>query len=113
VARPPIAPPDQRHRTDARTGPPGAFILLALTLLIVAAIALGAARSYRDLSAARLRAAALERQITEADQRVEELVRRIERTRDDPVTWERLAREELGLVRPGDIVVMLPEAGEN
>jgi cell division protein FtsB len=44
---------------------------------------------------------------------VEELVRRIERTRDDPVTWERLAREELGLVRPGDIVVMLPEAGEN
>jgi len=29
---------------------------------------------------------------------------------DDSVVLERLAREELGLVRPGDTVVVLPQA---
>jgi cell division protein FtsB len=87
--------------------------LLALGVLIVAAIGFGTARAYRDLAAARQRAAALEREIAAAEERVAALTRRIDRTRDDPATWERLAREELGLVRPGEIVVLLPEAGEN
>jgi cell division protein FtsB len=104
--------PPSRKRGLKEPSPPG-LILLGLAVLIVAAIGFGAARSYRDLAAARARAAALEQQIAEAQERVAALERRIERTRDDPVTWERLAREELGLVRPGDIVVLLPEAGEN
>jgi cell division protein FtsB len=109
---PPILSADPRRPGDNRATPPW-MILLALAVLIVAAIGLGAARSYRDLAAARARAAVLESQIAGAEERVEALARRIERTRDDPATWERLAREELGLVRPGDIVVLLPEAGEN
>ena len=38
----------------------------------------------------------------------------IELLRHDPATLERLAREELGLVKPGDLVMLLPaeEAGE-
>jgi cell division protein FtsB len=110
---PPIAPPEHRRRADGKSSPPRALILLGMTFLIVAAIVFGAARGHRDLQAARLRASTLERQIALARERVAELERRIERTRDDPVTWERLAREELGLVRPDDIVVVLPEAGEN
>ncbi|HUP22476.1 MAG TPA: septum formation initiator family protein [Thermoanaerobaculia bacterium] len=110
---PTTAPQASRFRTDARPSPPGRLILIALTILIVAAIALGAARSHRDLAAARLRAAALDAQITAAEERIEALERRIERTRDDPATWDRLAREELGLVGAEDIVVLLPEASEN
>jgi len=69
---------------------------------------LAGARSSRDLGRARARASELSSQVAEAEARSAELERRIELLRDDPVTLERLAREELGLVRPHDVVVVLP-----
>jgi cell division protein FtsB len=79
-------------------------VLLFLLLLLGAA----GARSARDLAAARAREALLEERIAATEARVAELRRRIARLRDDPVTLERLAREDLGLVRPGDVVLVLP-----
>lgn len=84
---------------------------LAVGALLVA-VAFAGGRSFRDLGKARARAAELSSQIEEAEVRIDELERRIGLLRDDPVTLERLAREELGLVRPGDLVVVLPNAAE-
>ena len=90
-----------RHR-PARAlllGAAGCFLLLVLA---------AGWKSYRDLEAAREREAMLQSHIVETEQRVGELRRRIARLRDDPVALERLAREELGMVKPGDVVVVYP-----
>jgi cell division protein FtsB len=80
-------------------------------LLFVAVLGIAAWRSYHDLSAARQREHLLETRISETHHRIDELRGRIERLRSDPGTLERLAREDLGMVRPGDVVIELPETG--
>ena len=42
----------------------------------------------------------------------DELVRRIERLRSDPATLERLAREQYRMMRPDDLVIVIPEDPE-
>jgi cell division protein FtsB len=69
-------------------------------------------KSYRDLSIAQEREARLERRIEQASERVEILESRVELLRDDPATLERLAREQRGLVLPGDLVMVLPAASD-
>ena len=82
----------------------GAVVAGALLLLGVAGV-----RSWRDLSAARAREAALAGEIAAAEERIARLHARIERLKTDPSTLERLAREELGMVVPGDVVIVLPQ----
>ena len=85
----------------------GALVVFALLLL-----ATGALRGGRELVAARARERALAVQASAAEQRIAALRHRIERLNKDPATLERLAREELGYVRPGDVVIVLsPAAG--
>lgn len=81
----------------------GAVVVGALLLLAVAAV-----KSWQDLAVARARQAALEQAITEAEGRIEQLHGKIERLKTDPSTLERLAREQLGMVRQGDVVIVLP-----
>ena len=64
-------------------------------------------RVYHELSRARQQEADLERQIELTDREIDRLERRVERLRSDPVLLERLAREELGLVRPGEVVILV------
>ncbi len=64
--------------------------------------------SYSGLSELAEREAELKVDIEETRLRVERLERTVELLQDDPVVLERLAREELGFVRPGDTVVVLP-----
>jgi len=80
---------------------------LAFTLLLLAAAGL---KSWRDLQAARAREATILERIRVADENVERLKRRIDRLGHDGVTLERAAREELGMVKPGDVVIVLPPA---
>jgi cell division protein FtsB len=87
---------------------PALGLSLALLLLLIAA---AAARSHRDLERARERERELEAKISDTRARIGELDEEIERLRDDPVTLERLAREELGMARPDDVVLVLPEEG--
>ncbi|HEV7504169.1 MAG TPA: septum formation initiator family protein [Thermoanaerobaculia bacterium] len=82
----------------------GAAVALFLALLAVAAL-----KSYRDLASARAHQHMLERQIHETIARSEWLRSRIDRLHHDPGMLERLAREDLGMVRPGDVVVELPD----
>lgn len=79
------------------------------TVLLVLAVAFAAARSYRDLAASRDRVSTLDREIGSANERITELEGQIELLQDDPVTLERLARGELGMARPDEVVVVLPE----
>lgn len=82
----------------------GLAVVCLLLLLSVASV-----RSYRDLAAAREREQTLRAQILATRERIHSLDRRIEQLGDDPATLERLAREELGMVRPGDVVIVLPD----
>ena len=55
--------------------------------------------------------AAMERDIVTLRVRTEELSRTVERLRNDPSYVEKLAREELGYVRPDETVLKFPTAG--
>ncbi|HVR99290.1 MAG TPA: septum formation initiator family protein [Thermoanaerobaculia bacterium] len=82
----------------------GAAVVLFLVLLGLASL-----KSWRDLEAARGRERRLETEIHETEVRIEQLQGRIARLRSDPGSLERLAREDLGMVRPGDVVIVLPD----
>jgi cell division protein FtsB len=85
----------------------GLAVVAFLGLLAIAGV-----QSYRDLSRAHAQELELEQQIAATQGRIEALERRLERLASDPGTLERLAREELGLVKPGDVVIVLPPAAE-
>lgn len=78
-------------------------------LLGSAALALAAVKSYGDLRAAQVRELVLSEKIGKTREEIGELGDRIHRLRNDPTELERLARQELGLVKPGDVVIILPE----
>jgi cell division protein FtsB len=71
-------------------------------------LATAGAKSYRDLQVIRQREAELAVRIAASEERLEDQRHRLQLLREDPATLERLAREELGLVRSDDIVFVLP-----
>ena len=81
----------------------GCFLLL---------LGLAALSSYRDLAAARDRRQALQGEIQQTRAENDELVQRIERLRNDPATLERFAREQYRMMRPDDLVIVIPEGPE-
>jgi cell division protein FtsB len=99
-----VTPLEAPARTASSRPLLGATVLLVLALLAIAAL-----KSSRDLEAARARERLLETRIAETHARSEKLKSRIERLKHDPGMLERLAREDLGLVRPGDVIVELPD----
>jgi cell division protein FtsB len=90
-------------RSDSFRPVLGATVLLVLALLAIAAL-----KSSRDLEAARARERLLEQRIAETQATSERLRVRIDRLRNDAGLLERLAREDLGMVRPGDVIIELP-----
>lgn len=84
----------------------GAAVFLLLALLLTAGL-----KSYSDLGDSRAHEDDLEEQIAATRQRIDLLHDRVERIKHDPLTLERLAREDLGLVKPGDVVIVLPDEG--
>lgn len=85
-----------------------ALVVGSLLLLL----GLAALSSYRDLSAARERRRTLQGEIRETRTENDDLMRRIERLRSDPATLERLAREQYRMMRPDDLVIVIPEESE-
>jgi len=79
------------------------YASLALIIFLVIA----GFRGFRDLGIAQAREEKLMQSIERGEQDIEQLERRVERLRDDPVLLERLARDELGMVRPGEVVVIV------
>ncbi len=82
---------------------------LLLGVLLLATLALGVlvlAPPFEDYRAARQRVALLEQQAAALEFENERLASRVEDL-DDPVTLELLARQQQGLVRPGDVPYVL------
>ena len=96
--------PDAPVRSDSFRPVLGAAVLLAFALLAIAAL-----KSNRDLQAARAQERTLKEQIAATRAESERLEVRIDRLRHDPGMLEKLAREDLGLVRPRDVVIELPD----
>jgi len=84
-------------------------VLGVTALLLFALLAIAALKSSRDLETARARERCLRGQITTTEAESERLRQRIDRLHHDPGMLERLAREDLGMVRPGDVVIELPD----
>jgi cell division protein FtsB len=96
-------------RHPERASGPFHWLSFATVAFLVAVIAVAGAASYKDLTAARAQETALRERVAATRAHVEALERQVKRLADDPETLERVAREELGLVGPHDIVVVLPE----
>jgi cell division protein FtsB len=96
--------PEAPARSDSFRPVLGATVLLAFALLAIAAL-----KSNRDLQAARAHEQMLKEKITASRAESERLQVRIDRLRHDPGMLEKLAREDLGLVRPRDVVIELPD----
>jgi cell division protein FtsB len=84
------------------------LVSLAVGAALLALAAAGL-KSWRDYELVRAREAALVDGIAASERRIHALERRIESLESDPATLDRLAREELGLVRPDEVVIVLPE----
>ncbi len=91
-------------RPDSLRSVLGAAVLFALVLLAFASV-----KSHHDLVEARDHERLLRTTIGLTEHRIERLHGHLRQLRNDPDTLERLAREELGLVKPGDLVLVLPE----
>ncbi len=103
---------------DARTrgaggGESSGRVLVAVVLLFLALLGAAGLKSYRDLQTARAGETQLETRIEETRRGIDRLRGRIDRLRVDPAMLERLAREDLGMVRPRDVVIELPAAQPN
>jgi cell division protein FtsB len=83
-------------------------VLLAAVVLFVILLGAAGLKSYRDLTAARAHEQQLESRIEATRNGIDRLRVRIGRLRSDPAMLERLAREDLGLVLPRDVVIELP-----
>jgi cell division protein FtsB len=81
--------------------------------LIVVVVGLGVYGGQQLLRVRHMRGQieAMEREIVTLRARTEELTRTVQRLRNDPAYVEKLAREELGYVRPDETVLKFPSAG--
>jgi cell division protein FtsB len=96
---------------SARSRSPGAgrALLQALYAVVLIALAAAALKGWRDHQHAIAHQAALEAEKSATEARIAALKLRIERLQHDPATLDRVAREELGLVKPSEVVIVLPE----
>ncbi len=98
----PLAPTDEPRPHPLRS------VLVAVVVFLVLLLATFGLKSYRDLAAVHGRERLLSAEIAGTEERIALLKRRIESLKNDPVTLDRVARESLGLVRPEDVVIVLP-----
>jgi cell division protein FtsB len=95
--------------TSTTRSEPHRPILGAAVVLFVALLGIASLKSYRDLELAQARQGELEKRILDTRTGIEQLKRRIGRLKSDPAILERLAREDLGLVYPDDVIIELPQ----
>jgi cell division protein FtsB len=99
--------------TAAAAPPPrerSPFLLALAVIAVLVAVGAASLRSWRDLAEQRAHEAEIQRAIAKTEATVHQLEERNRRLDKDPVTLERLARQELGLVKPDDLVVVFPPA---
>lgn len=91
-----------------------AIIFLLCSIFVAGSVAaLFAEGGYLDLQRLRDEVQTLEGEIEAGKTNLRRLERQVERLERDPLARERIAREELGLVRPGEIDFLLPKEPES
>jgi cell division protein FtsB len=80
----------------------------ALVLLLFVGLGVYGWQGVVRLRELRSQLTALERENTALRQQADRLVQTIDRLRNDPVYLEHIAREERGMVRPGETVLKFP-----
>jgi cell division protein FtsB len=80
-------------------------------VLLAASLAVYGGHQVLRVRAMRAEITAMERDIASLRARTDELTRTVERLRNDPAYVEKLAREELGYVRPGETILKFPTPG--
>jgi cell division protein FtsB len=121
VARPDAPEPLRRRRTPVEAGPTSPLWRRALNYLLVFATvvlfadALAGERGLVATTRARRASTDLSENVERLRRENRELRDKAKRLREDPATIESLAREELGLIRPGEVLVVIKDgkpAGE-
>ena len=84
-------------------------LLIAVGIAGLVLMAAAVSRSLGDLRKGRAHETELRRQIAESASRIDALEERASRLRSDPAEMETLAREELLMARPDEVVLLLPE----
>ncbi|MEM6793812.1 MAG: septum formation initiator family protein [Acidobacteriota bacterium] len=103
-------PEDRREQPERPAVDAFRSMLRAAVVLLLILLAIAGLKSYRDLSTVRAQEAELQRSILETQTQIRALTERVERIHEDPAMLEQLAREELGWVRPRDLVIVLPDS---
>ena len=80
-------------------------------LVLVTAVATYAVNGYGRVRQMRLEIDAMERDIVTMRERTGQLARIVDRLRNDPDYLEKIAREEQGMVRPGETILKFPSRG--
>lgn len=86
----------------------GAIVVIAL-MVVAAIVFVPPLQQYRVL---RQRERALEEEVRRREQRLNELKRQQYRLQTDPAFVEKIAREEFGLARPGEVIFKFTEEAE-
>jgi cell division protein FtsB len=99
---------DAARAASLKPRPLRSLVSLAVGAALLALAAAGL-KSWRDYEQVRAHEAVLVEGIAASERRIRALEHRIENLESDPATLDRLAREELGLVRPDEVIIVLPE----
>lgn len=106
-----MTPPVDSAAASAPPRERSPFLLALAVLAVLVAVGAASVRSWRDLAEQRAHEAELQAAIVKTEAAVRALEERNRRLESDPVTLERLARQQLGLVKPDDLVVVFPAPG--
>jgi cell division protein FtsB len=106
-----VTPPPESAAAAAPPRERSPFLLALAVIAVLVAVGAASLRSWHDLAEQRAHEAELAAAIAKTEAKVRQLEERNRRLEKDAVTLERLARQELGLVKPEDLVVVFPAAG--
>lgn len=94
----------QEELAAARSARKRRLIFVALLAILIAALSVGGNRSLVKIYQMGKIRTELQREIEQLRQRSQELTREIQAFSNDPGRVEAIAREDLGLVKPGEVV---------
>jgi len=103
-----------REKVDHKSLMQGVIVRIALAVFGLLTVAMLLLAVFNDRGALEVHAqarklSAIESDISRLDAENKQLTAEIQALRSDPATIEKFAREELKLVKPGEIVIVTPE----
>jgi cell division protein FtsB len=103
----PAARPDARH-----VRPASVVVVSALLSLLVFGIFLVSDRGLLQVRKQRVQLARAQEEVAQLDADTKRLEAEVAALKSDPNALEKVAREELNLVKPGEVVLVLPDGWE-